>query len=80
MNYNDEAKFLRDRRLKLNLTQKELAQKLGIKHDQFICNIERGTAGIPAERLKSFASVLKVNVKKLVKLKTKTYENWLRTL
>lgn len=80
MNYCNEAKFLRRHRLKLKLTQKQLAQRLGLKHDQFICNIERGNAGIPVERIKTFASVLNVEVKKLVKLKAKTYENWLNTL
>lgn len=49
MKYKYQAKLLRDLRKKHDLTQKTLADLIGV-HVQFISNMERGLCGIPINK------------------------------
>lgn len=68
MNIKVVGKFLKKRRLSLNISQKLMAQKLGFKTCQLISNIERGVSGIPSSRIKDFAKILELDTKDLLKL------------
>lgn len=79
-------------RIERNLTQEELAEKVGIS-TSFCANIERGKKGISTFALLNFADALGVtanqlmyeqtvdqqieNIAKLLQRKSKTYLNWL---
>ena len=47
---------IREARVAAELTQPELAARVGLKHPQSISNYERGTAEVPAERLRRIAT------------------------
>jgi transcriptional regulator with XRE-family HTH domain len=54
------GKYLQDKRLKANLTQYEVAKKLGYLTAQYISNIERGIALPPTKSLKKFISLYSI--------------------
>lgn len=49
---------IKSRRIELNLTQDEVAQRLGYKSRSTIAKIEAGESDIPQSKIESFASVL----------------------
>ncbi|MCB9072904.1 MAG: helix-turn-helix transcriptional regulator [Bdellovibrionaceae bacterium] len=59
--------FLRERRLKSNITQKEMAEICGYESSQYISNIERGLCSIPPRVLAVMATVYKIQPQKLAK-------------
>jgi transcriptional regulator with XRE-family HTH domain len=66
------GKFVKKRRIALDLTQRELASALGLKTSQFISNIERGLAHIPSSKVDEFAKILKVEPSELGVLVTES--------
>lgn len=60
--------FLRERRLKSNLTQKEMANLCGYDSPQYISNIERGLCPIPPRVLGLMAKKYKIPARKIAKL------------
>jgi transcriptional regulator with XRE-family HTH domain len=72
MKFKVTAQLVRKTRQKLELSQKDLADRIGV-HIQAISNIERAISGIPASRAKSFAKVLNIPVKVVVNAAVKDY-------
>jgi DNA-binding XRE family transcriptional regulator len=56
---------LRSKRLRRQLTQKQLADKVGVTRQQ-ISNIEHGRSEVPASQLRRLSEVLKCDVRKLL--------------
>lgn len=54
------ATRVRERRMALNLTQEELAEKAGLGNRLMVSNIERGKTGVLPETLTALASAMKV--------------------
>ena len=54
----DLYKNIRDRRIKLGMSQEELAKKLGYKSRSTIAKIETGKVDLPESKIKSFADAL----------------------
>ena len=57
------SEFLFACRINANMSQLELAQKLGYSSGQFVSNIERGTVGLPLKKIKKFCRALKLKDK-----------------
>lgn len=49
---------IKERRLELNMTQEELAAKVGFKGKTSISKIESGAHGVPIDKAKAIADVL----------------------
>jgi transcriptional regulator with XRE-family HTH domain len=58
--------FLRMARERANISQAELATKLGLRSAQSISNIERGIAPLPLKMVKRMADILKVDKRAFV--------------
>lgn len=54
-----------------NLSQAELAKKLGYTSPQFVSNIERGLSEMPTKKLKLLQKVLNIPTQKLIAMKLK---------
>lgn len=54
-------------RKKMGLSQSELSDKLGFTSPQFISNIERNLATLPAKHFVKVARTLNINLKTLIK-------------
>lgn len=59
------GEWLKECRLKANISQTYIAKCLGYKSSQFISNWERGVSEIPAEALPILAKTLNVDFEKL---------------
>lgn len=59
------AELIRTHRLKNNLSQGQLAKKLGYTTPQFVSNLERGLAQLPPRQVKKFARILQMDKKVL---------------
>lgn len=62
------GKFLKEKRVKANLTQAQVAKALGYKTSQFVSNWERGLSTPPAFVIKKIAELYNINAKELVGL------------
>lgn len=56
--YPHSSKLIREMRINTGLTQLELGKQLGFGNAQFISNIERAEASIPAFRIKKIKNML----------------------
>lgn len=65
--------MIKDFRVKANLTQKELAEKLGYSIPQFISLMENGHSKIPLNILGELISYLKIPEKMALDLLLETY-------
>lgn len=63
MNIKDR---IRERRLKLGMTQDELADKVGFKTKGSVCKLETGDRSIPIGRLRKLAEALETSVDYLI--------------
>jgi transcriptional regulator with XRE-family HTH domain len=72
------GKIIKERRLKVGLSQGKLAEAFGYASPQFISNIERGLCGIPADNILGLAKVLKINPEVLIAADVAEYERQLR--
>lgn len=59
--------WLRDLRLAAGLSQRDLANRVGVEYYTFVSQIEAGRGRIPPERYESFASALGVEPRDFVK-------------
>ncbi len=59
------AEYLRNKRIRANLTQGEVAKKLKLNNAQFISNIERGLAPVPFSTLKVLMKLYNMKYKEL---------------
>lgn len=67
MRYTTMGKTIQIARSNADINQIDFAEALGWTSGQFISNIERGLASIPAAKFKKVAKILKINVELLVK-------------
>ena len=58
----DIGKRIKARREQLNITQEELANKLGYKNKSTIAKIENGTNDIVKSKVKEFAAALNTTI------------------
>ena len=65
--------FIRTQRQKLNLTQWHLAKALGWKSAQFISNIERNEALLPADKVQKLSALIKVKPEALAQMHLQAY-------
>ena len=72
---------IRQRRLELNLTQEQLAEKVGCSHEHCV-QVENGNKGLSIQSLRKMAEVLNVSIDYLVCGRTEKteYESILRLL
>ncbi len=68
MNQKQLGRFLRKKREAAGLTQGGLSKKLGFSSSQFVSNIERGVAVIPASRVNDYAGIIGVTADELSRL------------
>ena len=57
--------FLKDIRVKRNMTQAELAKKLGYTTSQFVSNWERGLCSPPLNSIPDIATILGISQKEI---------------
>lgn len=60
------SSFLKSARIMKNLTQQQVADKLGYETDQFISNWERGLCLPPKKRLKDLSKILGIEAELVV--------------
>jgi transcriptional regulator with XRE-family HTH domain len=66
--YVKVGEFLRDARVKANLTQREVSEALGYTTAQHISNFECGIAVPPLKKLEQLVRLYKLNVNTLLEL------------
>jgi transcriptional regulator with XRE-family HTH domain len=62
------AQFLKEKRMKIGLTQSDVARKLGYSSPQFVSNWERGLASPPVFILRDLTKIYKVSNDEMFKL------------
>lgn len=70
--------LVREYRLKNNMTQLDLAQKLGYDSTQFVSLFERGVSKIPYQTLGQLIVILGMPEKKVMKSLLSSYEETVR--
>lgn len=60
--------YLKEKRIEADLTQSEVAQKLGYSTPQFISNFERGLCSPPLKNLKVLVKLYKIPVDEVMVL------------
>jgi len=75
MNSKQLGLYLKKRREFLKLTQGDLSTKMGFKTCQFISNIERGVADVPAPRIADYAQALELDPRELSRMTADTVKN-----
>ena len=71
--------YLKKKRLQSQLSQRDVAVKLGYGSAQFISNIERGEASIPPKMAKKLIQILKLSEKEVIQVLVRDYEHHLRS-
>lgn len=66
------AKFLKDKRESVGLSQKQVADKLGYTTPQFVSNWERGVSSPPLKTLKKIGELYHVSPDELFKVTLET--------
>jgi len=62
------AKYIRDRRLKMGITQPNLAKALRLSSAMSISNFEKAKAPVPYKHLRKLVKILELNPKQVVRL------------
>ena len=70
----EAGKWLKELRIKRNLTQRELADMVGIEYYTFISQLEVGRGRIPPDRYELWAKALGVNAAEFVKQLMRYYD------
>lgn len=73
------TKVMTQARISKNLTQGEVAAKLGYSSPQFISNMERGLSKIPPALIPKLSVIYGISAERLVKLRVAQYEKHLST-
>ncbi len=60
------SKIVKDQRIKLKMTQLQLAGRLGYRSAQFVSNWERGLAQPPLKKLLKLITILKLDPVKIM--------------
>ena len=60
--------YLKDKRIEADLTQLEVAKKLGYSSPQFISNFERGLCSPPLKQLKKITKLYDINPTDIIDL------------
>jgi len=74
---NELGEWVKQVRTQNKITQRELAEKLGMKKPQQIANIERGVATFPARYVKRFCQATGQQISELVNMITQQYRRQL---
>lgn len=73
--------LIRERRIAMNLSQLELAQRIGYKLGNFIGMVEKGGASFPREKVFAFADALGISRAELLEMWLKEYQpDWLKVI
>ncbi len=70
------GEYLREKRVKADLTQGFVAQKMGFTSPQFISNIERGLCSPPMDVLKRMIRLYKLRSPEVVRVLTRLQEEY----
>lgn len=73
------SQYIKEKRLEKNMTQVELAKKLGMSSAQHLCNIENGSAPMPSKYYRKLCSVLRITKDELVDIMVDEYELLVRS-
>lgn len=60
--------LLKKARVALNITQEEMAEKLGYKDKSSYCQIENGKAQLPLSKIKTVKDILKLSEEKFTQI------------
>jgi transcriptional regulator with XRE-family HTH domain len=66
--------WLKELRLAAGLSQRELADTLGLEHQAFISQLETGRSRIPSNRYGDWANALKVDLREFVQTLLRYYD------
>ena len=69
------ANYIKQRREKLKLTQKELSGLVGYDQPEFVSLVENGHSKLPEYMIKPFSVALKINPKTIITNLIKDYRN-----
>lgn len=72
------GEFLQARRIKMGLSQGDVAKKLGYSSPQFVSNFERGLCAPPLNKLKLLLQLYGLSGDEVLKLMMKEHEKHLR--
>lgn len=72
------GEYLQSKRMKVGLSQGDVATKLGYSSPQFISNFERGLCAPPLNKLKLLVQLYDMNGDEVLKLMMKEHERHLR--
>ncbi|MGZ3651213.1 MAG: helix-turn-helix domain-containing protein [Bdellovibrionota bacterium] len=70
--------YLQSKRMKVGLSQGDVATKLGYSSPQFISNFERGLCAPPLNKLKMLVALYDMSGEEVLKLMMKEHERHLR--
>jgi len=70
----EAGKWLKDLRLQRNLTQRELADRVGVEYYTFVSQLEVGRGRIPPDRYERWAEALGVDPSEFVKQLLRFYD------
>ena len=70
------GEYLRDKRVKADLTQGFVAERMGFTSPQFISNIERGLCSPPMDVLKRMVRLYKLRNPEIVKFLSRLQEEY----
>ncbi|MCO5143201.1 MAG: helix-turn-helix domain-containing protein [Oligoflexia bacterium] len=70
--------YLQNKRVKVGLSQGDVAKRLGYSSPQFISNFERGLCAPPLTKLKGIVNLYNLNGEEVVKLMLKEHERHIR--
>ncbi|MDC0980301.1 helix-turn-helix transcriptional regulator [Bdellovibrionales bacterium] len=72
------GKYLREKRVSLNLTQREVAKELGYTTAQFLSNVERGVCAFPIDQLGKLSRLYDIDKQEILNLLMDEYEDIFR--
>lgn len=72
--------FIKLKREKILMSQKELGLKLGYRNGQYISNMERGMCPVPLEKLDKIIYLLKLNPNEVIDIIQEDHLSYLKTL
>ena len=69
--------LVREHRLKMGLSQAQLAEQLGYDTLQFVSNVERGTAKLPLSTLGKLIELLGISQKRIIDIQMNAFNELL---
>lgn len=72
------TKIVLTRRKLLNITQYELATKLGFSNGQFASNVERGVCEWPPKYFKKISNLLRLDLDEIIEANMEDHLKWLK--